>query len=301
MWPFSRKKPSSQAPDFMLERVRDSASGIMRSLLTLQINTIEKEGMVGGLVPALPHALLDIARAYITYLQNLGVHFNQPGNNHPVRLISGKLLDEDLKATQLMEGEAAPPNSYEVLCAADLFPTMYTSERDAKEVVVRLTPATFHVLREAATWARINPPPESPPEQAVLRRIIENCDAIKQVLKRKAARQAWSRANVDSSYGPSRLDLRDNPALLNFWYEVPPSDALIIRHAWEIGTEVILAQTVVQLTGDIVTRLHPRMKNAPETRAMHQVGIDTALGHWHTLFGFVAQLARNIITPTSTK
>ena len=63
------------------------------------------------------------------------------------------------------------------------------------------------------------------------------------------------------------------------------NDILTIRKAWELGTEIIVMQTVVQLDGDAVTRLNDASASAEQLmlRAIHQQGVETALGQWNSL------------------
>lgn len=70
------------------------------------------------------------------------------------------------------------------------------------------------------------------------------------------------------------------------------SDRLQIRKAWEIGTNIVVLQTVAQLDGDIVTRISPSRVSAEQTVLydLHRELIGTALNHWRVLFQTVAEI-----------
>ncbi|MBL6082534.1 hypothetical protein JMJ56_31710 [Belnapia sp. T18] len=276
---------------------------MLRGLLTLQINTIERVDITAEQVPALPHALLDIAYEYLDFLQG------------KARL---RIVSENGQAERLLTGNYNPAK----LVAQDFADVNLTSlfgdeRRTDFSGDLRLTPGLFEVLRLAASQALKHTPREDGPDQAVLRRICNNCDSIKVVLKKKEAVAAWldaparqpsavdltrpppSSAAIDRGVlkppvGATRAELVNRrEALVEPWFAVLPNDALIVRHTWEIGTEIVRAQTVVQLRGDIVTRLHPTTSEA--LRTMHQLGVGAALGHWHQLMALVVQIGRDAL------
>jgi hypothetical protein len=64
-----------------------------------------------------------------------------------------------------------------------------------------------------------------------------------------------------------------------------PAELMLVRKIWEIGTEEIAMQTVIQLDGDIVTRLqkaYARAKDAPLV-AVHNSAVATSVGTWNKL------------------
>jgi hypothetical protein len=77
-----------------------------------------------------------------------------------------------------------------------------------------------------------------------------------------------------------------------------PVEVMIIRKVWEIGTEEIAMQTVIQLDGDVVTRLqraYARVKDDPVI-AVHNSAVATSVGAWSrlvdTLGAFMSGAAR---------
>lgn len=71
----------------------------------------------------------------------------------------------------------------------------------------------------------------------------------------------------------------------------------LLRKIWEVGIEEIAMQTVVQLDGDVVTRILG--KYAREDFAilhkLHNQGVSTALGFWKDLVGLVKDFFENIV------
>jgi len=146
---------------------------------------------------------------------------------------------------------------------------MFLGEKSSlKEPVKDRTKESFDKLREAA---EIDPDfeaseaPESTPGSAravILRRIWRNCWELSRILNQPGNKLA-------------------------------PDDLLAVRKIWEVGTEVIVMQTVVQLDGDIVTRIdraHVGSSNAP-VQQLHKAALETAMRHWQFLFETLATLA----------
>jgi hypothetical protein len=69
--------------------------------------------------------------------------------------------------------------------------------------------------------------------------------------------------------------------------------ARIGRKAWELGTSEIVAQSVVQLDGDVVVRVDESLltDDAASLHELHRRALGAALTHWRTLFEFVVQMA----------
>lgn len=75
-----------------------------------------------------------------------------------------------------------------------------------------------------------------------------------------------------------------------------PVDRLrIVRKAWELGTGTIVAQTVVQLDGDAVSRVDREMLLADDRtalRTLHAEAVRGALEHWQLLVDLLVELVR---------
>ncbi len=97
----------------------------------------------------------------------------------------------------------------------------------------------------------------------VLRRVNKNCKALSDLLGQ-------------------------NPSL-----KLTPSQLMHVRKIWEVGTERVLMQTVVQLDGDIVTRIQIGRETAKDKalHKMHKDLVNLAIGNWQ----FMVQTMTNLI------
>lgn len=115
--------------------------------------------------------------------------------------------------------------------------------------------------------------------------------------------------------GDERKDGRSEPVSFNRASantftdaDMPITDKqrLVLRKAWEIGTEAVVMQTVVYLDGDVITRIRPGYVK-PEKRAMldiHQKAVDTSISFWRTLVDVVRAIfgaAVGARSPAETK
>lgn len=78
--------------------------------------------------------------------------------------------------------------------------------------------------------------------------------------------------------------------------QLVPDEITLIRKIWEIGTQKVLLQTIVQIDGDVTSYItHGFLELPPEVRetvlGMHNDSITTSTKTWNTLFNTVANLA----------
>ncbi len=67
--------------------------------------------------------------------------------------------------------------------------------------------------------------------------------------------------------------------------KLDPEDVMLIRKAWEMGTEVVALQTVIQLDGDVVTRIQPGF-SGDEFHTIHEIhrqSTRVAVDSWNDL------------------
>jgi hypothetical protein len=67
---------------------------------------------------------------------------------------------------------------------------------------------------------------------------------------------------------------------------------LVLRKAWELGTEQVVMQTVVYLDGDVITRIRPDLAegNRRDLLDVHQKGVDTSMAFWRHLVDVVRSI-----------
>jgi hypothetical protein len=77
----------------------------------------------------------------------------------------------------------------------------------------------------------------------------------------------------------------------------------LLRKAVELGTDVILTQTVVQADGDLVVRVDPTILSGRMHHAMHPAGaaVDQALAYWRSLVDLVCVVATTAGTGPSIR
>jgi hypothetical protein len=78
--------------------------------------------------------------------------------------------------------------------------------------------------------------------------------------------------------------------------QLEPHEITLIRKTWEIGTQTILLQTVIQIDGDIANYLTPTFIELPhEMRSivlnMHSQSTESGTRVWQMLFATISQLA----------
>jgi hypothetical protein len=282
MWPFG---PG--------DRIDADGRRLGASLLNLEINTIVSEGITAERMPVLPHALLDIIKEYVETLL----------------LLELPLAELDAWMTAPDPVRFARP------------PAPLDAPRDGEAIIAASAPnlATFARLRCAALatqalldgWERAQPAAAMRDRAAADRReanrrlaarMVNNLETINEVLKRITDDELilhlqFTRAMLAKKYHPPPewLATAGLPDRFRAWvprtllklgpYTMPPSDFLAIRKVWEIGTAEIVAQTVISLDGDVVTRLTPALLRA-EARPLadlHQRGVETSVDYWNAM------------------
>jgi len=80
-------------------------------------------------------------------------------------------------------------------------------------------------------------------------------------------------------------------------YLLAPTDYLKIRKVWEVGAEEVVAQTVVHMDGDVMTRIIPRLTTAAgrDTLAIHQQAVETSVAYWQGMVRAMLVFAEGVI------
>jgi hypothetical protein len=232
-------------------------TGTARSLLNIEVNTIIRDNMTAEPMPAVPHALLDIARDYAETLTSLGIDVRH--------YFAAK--DADPAAVDLVWLDSPPSVTAELTVAPGTFDRLRWAAEKAS-------------IAEDARALRI---PRS--KRVLLDRIVNNCDEIKEIFKRFPP-------SMNQFLDKTRLDLTRTTIQRNS-YVVAPDDLILLQKIWDIGVEEIVAQTVVHLTGDVTTRIQEalgRSGSAP-LFAIHRQSIDVSVGCWRYLLDAVREIA----------
>ena len=84
----------------------------------------------------------------------------------------------------------------------------------------------------------------------------------------------------------------------NLQIDLPMENLVRVRKIWEMGVARIVAQTSIQLDGDVVTKVQ-RNYATPEHRFLfeiHHQGLNVALEYWQTLIDILQKIAGNLFS-----
>ena len=131
-------------------------------------------------------------------------------------------------------------------------------------------------------------------------------DAFEQLRDSADAIVQSSPLSADDERGPILARIESNSAqiarLLTGTDPTKPTQELtiLVHKAWDLGTELVLMQTSLQVDGDVITRLSPSlMSNDPDRfgpvdpgfiSMIHHNALTTATAQWRSLFELAAQL-----------
>lgn len=256
---------------------------VFDDLLNIEVNTMVKPGMTGRKMPAFGHALLDIYADYQAWLNAAAVALDEQWTRFRATEAATTFRDETIAAGRADEwwviqddelidpvGTTAPFSGTEP--GTELFSDMRTRARTVQEMHGLLAGRRGYSVRDGG--------------DVMLQRIVRNCDQLKAILER-----------APSGDQPTHLTRNVPNGITGANTDALPSDDLItIRKAWEMGTEVVALQTVVQIDGDVVTRLNSAYAgdHHQPVRDLHRESVGTALDHWRQLVDTAVTLAKNV-------
>lgn len=247
--------PRASSPDSFADQVRELA----RDLVTLEVNTIVKSNMTAERMPSVPNALLEIVRSYVKVF-------------HVLRADVSRVFEHD---------SSKQPPWREV--PVELVPMERADVRffDLPDEIA------FGPLFEKLRWAAKNTRyafikgnvPISEENLYLLERLETNADTLRTLLDRYTGLR-------DGKF-PSGLIRTDQAEYAPPFDEMTARDELIIRKIWEIGVDQVVAQTSIQLDGDVVTRIARHLttdrERAEQVLMVHQQGINTSVSNWRAI------------------
>jgi len=132
------------------------------------------------------------------------------------------------------------------------------------------------------------------PEDENLEKLLEKREAESRIspntIVKLSKRIDYKRA-IDLTNEYSRSDLVNSDDIESL--PIRESDLMSIRKIWELGAEVIAMQTIVQIDGDVITRLNPNFLDEaqyPKLHDYHNQGVNIALAHWNSLVTVAKEL-----------
>lgn len=256
------------------------------NLLTLEVNTILKDNMSGQKMPTPANALVDVIQDYHVYLSTQAVQFGPLGNVLPpwIDRIS-RSFDWGIQPFP----PSNPPGKRAQTATDSQFLRTYPLTVGAQELdTMRETAVWLHEMRDrTALVARGQPIDEAgelprevvaaaaqfirefrAEDDAVLDRIQRNCDQLKSIVG-------------------------NQPVSRDATLTLAGDDVVLLRKVWELSTELIIMQTVIQIDGDVVTRVQPGRERAQDAvlHSVHNDAVSTSFRHWSFLLRALGQLA----------
>jgi hypothetical protein len=275
--------------------VQDRLGRLGRDLMRLEVNTILKESMTAEPTPPWPHALLGLLREYAGFLHGRGL----PVSDYVLTVPPARAG---------MRGTTAKPRQP----WRDILDQPPPHDRTG----IRIDIVTVDALRWAALDCSLalQRRPEKADRAAIAERIVGSCDELKNILSRAAAAKniptTWAAAwavkeeeiDTTAAQGPDRKALveamTDADMAAGIEKAISIRDLSVLRKMWEVGTEIVVAQTVIQLDGDVITRLRPDLAK-PEgipTIDIHRRGVEVALSSWR----YVVETALRLVSGSRT-
>ena len=248
------------------------AKRIFDNLLNIEVNTIVKAGMTGRKMPVVGQALLDIFGEYDTWLSDCSGRLERAVGRLPPRA-GMQAYRGELRRQQQGSRIVTSSGPIQQLSATTRYdPSKVTSSDDFRSL--RDQAATALEMHQAMSRHGVA---LKMSDANMLRRIVRNCAQLVAILEKPGLAPA---TGMELSRG-AQSGIQNGPDATAF----SADDVVTIRKAWELGTEDILMQTVVQLDGDAVTRINEAYTSASDQplRDVHQQGVETALGQWNSL------------------
>jgi hypothetical protein len=256
---------------------------LAEDLLTIEINTIVKSDMSATKLPSSRRqALYEVASDYHARLEEYRVRAPVYWEYAGIRSF-GELRDRAKEGVKIYEERAQKASPDDQPSLREKIKMLERIQYQSSQIV-----GMFKVLEQQAKDKTVSGIPGygSPPE---LRKIEE---LRKLDPKERAPSDSGSRIwNNDIK----RSGMNEVPDLA-----LTPDQVILIRKAWEIGTQQIQLQTVIQLDGDVATYISESfLRGINKTLlTIHNDSIATAVGFWQSLvktFGEIVGRAFHLI------
>ncbi|WP_281613703.1 hypothetical protein [Flammeovirga sp. SubArs3] len=271
--------------------MEQSLKALASELLTLEINTIFKENTTGAKMPANKRiALYDIIQRYRKTLIEYGIC--EKANGQPPSL----------------DGAGNPKFLLRFVGAGEY--SFYEVKRAA--------------VHGKAYYEKLQTQMQTPEQLEELKNRIQMLYRIERqsAVMMGLFKEQRHKLDIDNKQGTTGYDAEFNGKGCNSDYDLYPSQkgsfvwnndislaemnnvdpldltseqVTNIRKAWELGTQQVLLQTVVQIDGDVTSYLTPKFVHLPKdfrdmVMNFHQSSTNEATAHWSSLFKVVADL-----------
>jgi hypothetical protein len=138
------------------------------------------------------------------------------------------------------------------------------------------------------TLRQENKPQENAAKLNTLQRIQNNSNQLKALLKGDTAqrRNELTRVEIRSQFDKGLKDL-----------ELERKDHLTVRKLWELGLETIAIQTVIELDGDVTTRIQPQYSTDDNVtlHKLHHSSVDLSYNYWLSLIKLIGEVFNTVL------
>lgn len=267
---------------------------LARDLFHLETNTILSEGIIGRKMPSYPHALLDVAGRYLDFMQvrfgldlkdywTIGIERRPRGKEETLEEAVAR-EERNRRALKHAEVQGKQP-----IFAKEPRPLGRFALTNGVESFLRLHYAAGYLLNNLDKSRETGFTVEDRWVTIVLR-IKRNCDALISIIEEfERIEVSENLREEDSFLGRTRRDLT---AMIDMPPR-PPTELIVrLRKIWDIGTDVIVMQTVLQLDGDVMNRVKRDFDlahNQPLWSA-HQRCMEMSIEHWQKMFDVLVRL-----------
>jgi hypothetical protein len=234
---------------------------IARSLLYLEVNTLICDGMTAEKMPVAGEALIRVAQTYQRFLCQRLVELEKLGA--PVDGLPRIQIDD-----------AAPVSFIEWAVHSGDLPTFSTLRRVA------------HLCQQARRAPDLHYG-LNPEDDVVVDRVLYSCDQIKGIFL------GLNQKDVPVDQQTVALAEKNQAPMPDLG-----RDALVkLRKIWEFGTEKVAMQTVIQIDGDVISRVQAGRDNL-ENQVLHHIhrgAVEVSFQHWSFLVKTAESFAESVL------
>jgi hypothetical protein len=235
---------------------------IAGNLLCLEVNTIIAEGMTAEKMPVAGEALIRVAQDYHRFLCNRLRELEDLG---AVAASLPRLgIDDAVRLAAFLDWQVHSGD----------WQTFAILRRVARACeMARNVPGLHHALR--------------PEHDTIIDRIVSNCDQLKGIFL------GLDRPDMPIDQEIVALAERNQEPLPH----LGPDAIVKLRKIWEIGTETVVMQTVIQIDGDVVSRVQAG-RNGTENQVLHEIhrsAVEVSFQHWSFLVKLVEGFVDSVL------
>jgi len=291
---------------------------IARGLLTLEVNTVLKDGMSAQKMPTPTNALIDTMLAYHRMCSRAAMPFGVPGS----RMADwAELLSQTFPyGRQPYPRFAAGPRSGEDCAEPELLRDEPTGLRKGdigrmREVALWLSHmrtrtlalATGRPVEPVAELAapvrdedpalflrrhRVDPRSLSPGQRQSVREAAAMLSDIDAGILNRIRHNCDQLRGIRTRRGEGEA-LNDTELTRSSPLELTTDALVLLRKVWDVGTEAVLMQTVIHIDGDVVNRIATELdeRHRPAVQAAHDAAVATSFRQWTYLVDTLARWA----------